>query len=51
MGRCEKQRNREKDWEDMRNRGRGKRCEKQRNREKDWEDMRNRERGKRIGKI
>ena len=31
----EKQRNREKDWEDMRNRERGRRCEEQKNREKD----------------
>ena len=31
----EKQRNREKDWEDMKNRERGRWCEEQKKREKD----------------
>ena len=41
MGRYEKQRNREKDWEDMKNR----------ETEREGEGVRNRETEKRIGKI
>ena len=47
MGRYEKQRNREKDWEDMRNRETAKEGKGLGR----YEKQRNSERGKRIGKM